>query len=539
MAIGDDPGEDTGAPLIAAGVYKAFGDHEVLRGASLSVAAGEIVGLLGANGAGKSTFIAIATGALPADGGQVLVRGIDMARDRRTAALHLGTAPQELGVYPMLSVRENVVGMGRVQGLSSRRARTRGAEVIDALGLAEHARTRAEHLSGGQCRRLHTAMALVHEPAVAFLDEPTVGADIASRDEIVRHVRGLADAGAAVLYTTHHVQELEDLGAQVAVLAGGRIDTYGSVTEVLDTWGGGHLPPGDVMRASGQARTGLQVERPPLEEAYLRILEAKERRCQSRRSVPMLRNSLAVAALDAHIVGRDPAPVPVMIVVPLLFVPFLMPGARAQLLDLGHPHATGAEYAVPGLAILFSLLNAQQVITGFFRESDWGTWHRLRIAPVSFAGLLVGKSLTALAAQFLQLVVVLVGGGLLFGYRPNGSVPGLLVIAVLFSTTMVCFGMFLFAVCRTENQALTLSNIVAMAMAGFGGTFGPVAALPDWMQTVAPASPAYWALDAVTALSLDSAGLRDVLAPAGVLGGFVALFLSLAALAFRRRHQGV
>ena len=252
----------------------------------------------------------------------------------------------------------------------------------------------------------------------------------------------------------------------------------------------------------------------------------------------MLRNSLAVAALDLRILRRDPAPVLVMTVVPLLFVPFLMPGARAQLVDLGHPHATGAEYAVPGLAILFSLLNAQQVITGFFRESDWGTWHRLRIAPVSFSGLVVGKSLTALAAQLLQLVVVLVGGGLLFGYRPNGSVPGLLVIAVLFSTTMVCFGMFLFALCRTENQALTLSNIVAMAMAGFGGTFGPVAALPAWMQTVAPASPAYWALDAVTAISLDSAGLRDVLAPAGVLLGFVALFLSLAALAFRRRHQG-
>src|SRR5690625_853430 len=214
------------------------------------------------------------------------------------------------------------------------------------------------------------------------------------------------------------------------------------------------------------------------------------RECWPGRSTPMLGNSLAVAALDQRILRRDPAPVLVMTVVPLLFVPFLMPGARAQLVDLGHPHATGAEYAVPGLAILFSLLNAQQVITGFFRESDWGTWHRLRIAPVSFSGLVVGKSLTALAAQLLQLVVVLVGGGLLFGYRPNGSVPGLLVIAVLFSTTMVCFGMFLFALCRTENQALTLSNIVAMAMAGFGGTFGPVAALPVWVQPVSPASPA-------------------------------------------------
>ncbi|HLS61979.1 MAG TPA: ABC transporter permease [Ruania sp.] len=249
----------------------------------------------------------------------------------------------------------------------------------------------------------------------------------------------------------------------------------------------------------------------------------------------MLGNSLAVAALDVRILRRDPAPVLVMTVVPLLFVPFLMPGARAQLVDLGHLQATGAEYAVPGLAILFSLLNAQQVITAFFREQGWGTWHRLRIAPVPFPGLIVGKSLTALAAQCLQLVVVLVGGGLLFGYRPNGSPIGVLVVAALFSAVMVCFGMLLFALCRTENQALTLSNIVAMAMAGFGGTFGPVTALPAWMQAVAPASPAYWALDAITALSLDGAGLRDVLGPVAGLVGFAALFLGVAALAFRRQ----
>src|SRR5699024_2345667 len=118
------------------------------------------------------------------------------------------------------------------------------------------------------------------------------------------------------------------------------------------------------------------------------------------RRVCMLRRSLSVAALDARILRRDAAPMLVMIVIPLLFVPFLMPGATAQLVAGGRLGATGAEYAVPGLALLLALLNAQQVLTGFFREKDWGTWHRLRIAPVSFPELLVGKSLIALGAQF-------------------------------------------------------------------------------------------------------------------------------------------
>src|SRR5699024_5106583 len=220
--------------LHASGIDKAFGTHQVLNGANLSVEAGEVVGLLGANGAGKTTFISIATGALAADGGRVHLDGIDVATDRRAAARRLGTAPQELGVYPMLTVRENVIGMARVHGLSSRRARASSEEAIEALGLTACAGTRAEHLSGGQRRRLHTAMALAHQPAVVFLDEPTVGADIESRHQIVRHVRSLADAGAAVVYTTHYVHELEHLGARLAVLAGGRIQDHGPVQDAID-----------------------------------------------------------------------------------------------------------------------------------------------------------------------------------------------------------------------------------------------------------------------------------------------------------------
>src|SRR5699024_7227015 len=252
--------------LVTTGIDKAFGSHQVLSGASLRVEAGEVVGLLGPNGAGKTTFISIATGALAADRGQVCVDGVDVATDRRAAARHLGTAPQELGVYPMLTVRENVVGMGRVHGLSRRRAREQGAEVIDALGLTPCTHTRAEHLSGGQRRRLHTAMALVHQPAVVCLDEPTVGADIESRDQIVGYVRGLADAGAAVVYTTHQVRELEDLGAQVAVLAAGRICRYGSAQQVIDAWGGSEVA------ANGE------VQRPSLEGAYRRLLQAQHPR---------------------------------------------------------------------------------------------------------------------------------------------------------------------------------------------------------------------------------------------------------------------
>lgn len=251
----------------------------------------------------------------------------------------------------------------------------------------------------------------------------------------------------------------------------------------------------------------------------------------------MLRHSLAVAAIDARILRRDPAPVLVMIVIPLVFVPFLLPGAGAQLAATGHGGASGAQYAVPGLAVLFAMLCVQQIVAAFHRDHQSGVWERLRMSPATLPELLIGKSLAALGAQVVQLVVVLGGGALLFGYRPNGSWLGVVLVAAVFSLTMVAFGVLVVAVFRTQDQALAVCSVVAMLMAGLGGAFGPVAALPDLLRSVAPVSPAFWALDALTALTLDGAGPTDVLVPLGVLLLFAVGFAGAAVVAFSHRGR--
>lgn len=242
----------------------------------------------------------------------------------------------------------------------------------------------------------------------------------------------------------------------------------------------------------------------------------------------MLRHSLAVAAIDARILWRDPSPVLVMTAIPLVFVPFFTPGAKAQLLAAGYPSATGVEYAVPGLAVLFALLCVQQVVAVFFRERQWGTWDRLRASPARPVELLIGKTLTAFLAQLMQLVVVLAGGALFFGYRPAGSLVGLAAVLVTFSCAMIGFGLLLVAAFRSLELALVVGNVVAMAAAGVGGAFGPVGSLPDWMQAIAPVSPAYWALRAMSDITLDGAGFIDVLLPAGILILFTVVFVGIA-----------
>lgn len=219
---------------------KSYGTHEVLRGLSLDVHAGQIMGLVGSNGAGKSTMISIACGLITADGGDVFVgegrAAVDVRRDRAKAAGLIGLAPQDLGVYPMLSVKANLVALGELTGLRGKRLRDAVSEVAGRMGLADLMSQRADTLSGGQARRLHTGMALLHRPPLLFLDEPTVGADVTARRAILDAVREIAARGTAVVYTTHYLTELEDLDADIAVLHEGRIAVQGPVGRLVEDY---------------------------------------------------------------------------------------------------------------------------------------------------------------------------------------------------------------------------------------------------------------------------------------------------------------
>ena len=217
--------------LDARGIRKSYGSHEVLRGVDLRVEPGQVLGLLGRNGAGKSTLITILCGLRRADSGTATICGHSPASAE--AARSIGYAPQELGIYPDLSVAQNLAAFGELHGLSRREAASRAGEVMELLGLTEKRGQRASHLSGGQQRRLHAGMAIMHRPRLVFMDEPTVGADVEARSRILRAVRQLADDGAAVVYTSHYLAEFEELGSDIAILNEGRIVASGTLEEIV------------------------------------------------------------------------------------------------------------------------------------------------------------------------------------------------------------------------------------------------------------------------------------------------------------------
>jgi ABC-2 type transport system ATP-binding protein len=221
--------------LEATGLVKRFAATVALDGFDLSVAAGEIAGLIGHNGAGKTTFARVTAGLVGPDAGLVRVAGLDVARSRARVRPLLGLAPQELALYPTATARENLFLFAGLYGLPRREARQRIGQLADALVLGEVLDRRARDLSGGQQRRLQAATAMLPRPRLLLLDEPTVGADPITRDALLAAVRGVAADGAAVVYTTHYLPELDTLNATLAVADHGRVVARGDRAQLLAT----------------------------------------------------------------------------------------------------------------------------------------------------------------------------------------------------------------------------------------------------------------------------------------------------------------
>jgi ABC-2 type transport system ATP-binding protein len=247
------PSEAAEPVLDVAGVRKAYGTTVALDGVDLAVEAGAILGLLGPNGAGKTTLVSIVAGLLRPDAGRVHVAGFDVTRDPARVCDMIGLAPQDTGVYLPLSVRDNIRFFAGLAGLRGREQRERIDAVMAALGLDALATRRASELSGGERRRLHTAIALVHRPRLVLLDEPTTGADVRTRGEILSLVRGLAADGSAVVYSTHYLHEIEELGAHVAFIDHGRIVASGH--------------PAELTREHGSSALALTFDGPVPQEA--------------------------------------------------------------------------------------------------------------------------------------------------------------------------------------------------------------------------------------------------------------------------------
>ena len=218
-------------PLEIDSLVRRFGQVTAVDGISLELRAGECFGLLGPNGAGKSTLIRCIVGRAIPDAGRVSVFGSQAGSVDARAAL--GWIPQELALYPRLTCKENLAAFGRYHGLSGDKLRESVAWCLDWAALADRAGDLEKNLSGGMKRRLNMAAGIIHRPRIVLMDEPTVGVDPQSRNRIFEMIEALRGEGAAIIYTTHYMEEAERLCDRVAIIDHGRIIALGSNEELI------------------------------------------------------------------------------------------------------------------------------------------------------------------------------------------------------------------------------------------------------------------------------------------------------------------
>ena len=212
---------------------KSFGDFQAVRGISFEVAQGEIFSLLGPNGAGKTTTISMLSCLLRPDSGDARVMGHSIRSDGMGVKSVLGVVPQEIALYEDLTARENLTFWGKMYGLRGSVLKSRVNEVLDVVGLRDRANDRVGKYSGGMKRRVNIGVALLHKPKVIYMDEPTVGIDPQSRRNILDSVVALKNQGMTVLYTTHYMEESQELSDHIAIMDHGKLIACGTNDELV------------------------------------------------------------------------------------------------------------------------------------------------------------------------------------------------------------------------------------------------------------------------------------------------------------------
>jgi ABC-2 type transport system ATP-binding protein len=271
----------------AENLYKSFGSVKAVEGLSLTIHKGEVFGFLGPNGAGKTTTISMMIGLLEPDEGSIEIDEGGSPLDPRWRA-KIGLAPQALALYEDLTGRENLAFFGRLQNLSGRMLRERVDWALDFVGLAERSKDRAKTYSGGMQRRLNLAVALIHDPPILLLDEPTAGVDPQSRNALFDNIQALREEGRTVVYTTHYMEEAQRLCNRVGIIDHGKLLALDTVDGLIRSHGGKDaliaecadgekrveiddpLQALDCLREEENLRS-FRVERPDLEQVFLHL----------------------------------------------------------------------------------------------------------------------------------------------------------------------------------------------------------------------------------------------------------------------------
>jgi ABC-2 type transport system permease protein len=243
--------------------------------------------------------------------------------------------------------------------------------------------------------------------------------------------------------------------------------------------------------------------------------------------------ALTIIRNDLRLMRVDPTAPIILFAMPLVLVLFIEPNQAAVLEQQGYANANGAEHAVPGMGVLFAFFVTSYAGIAFFREHVWGTWDRIRAMPVRPSDVVLGKTVLWFLLLCAQQLVLFLVGVLLLDVDVRGSAVALVAVALSFVMWVEALILLTIAYASTLQQVLAVANLSAILFAALGGALTPSAALPDWAEAIAPATPSHWAMKGFEGILLDGDGVGGVIVPVAILTGTAMLLVLLAARRFR------
>lgn len=271
-------------------------------GVTLEIKEGEIFSLLGPNGAGKTTCISMMSTLLTPTAGDVIIGGHSVKEEPLEVKKQIGVVPQELAVYPTLTARQNLSFFGRLYGLSGTELKQRTAQVLEFIGLTDRADDRVDSYSGGMKRRVNIGIGLMHRPRMIFLDEPTVAIDPQSRRNILDTVKLLNDQGMTVLYTTHYMEEAQELSDRIGIIDHGEIIALGTLEELTQRVGSKDTLTFKIAEASEDLESKLQavngVDHVSIHDGNIQVMAADGNEILSQLIAVLTENNVSLQSVE-------------------------------------------------------------------------------------------------------------------------------------------------------------------------------------------------------------------------------------------------
>ena len=500
--------------IVVSDLTKSYGNVEALRGVSFDVAEGEVFGLLGPNGAGKTTTVEILEGYRRRDGGSATVLGFDPGDAPRGLRERMGVVLQQSELSPLLTVRE----MHRL--FAGYFANPRDVdEVIELVGLAEKRDARVKSLSGGQKRRLDLGVALVGNPELVFLDEPTTGFDPAARRAAWELIRTLRSLGTTILLTTHYLDEAQQLADRVAVLRDGVIVSQGAPSDLI-----GDAQTTEIRYVRDGERIVVTTTEPtqPLERAdgggarvRPRARAARGAPADARGRVPGARRrggrvmSTLVHQLrfEQKTFWRSREAAVFIFVFPLLLYALLgsVYGDEIDVDGRGVPAVDVLLAGLFGYGAANTAFGGLAIVLVVRREA--GVLKRIRATPLPPGTYLTAVLLSTLVTFALQAVGLLVLGGLVFDASMPANWLGFAGAVVLGVASFAGMGLAAASLIRSAEGVSAVVNVVILPMAFLSGSFGPTQDFPAFLQAIADVLPLTYFIDIVNGVYLDGDSL--------------------------------